>query len=275
MTVSSVAYLCSLAVGLMFLITGILKVIEPWKFFQHLAKLRLIPPKLLTTSVYTFNGFECALGVALIAGVKPLIIIPLGMALLVFSSFLTYWGTSTGKTEDCGCYNGWVEVSPVQSIGLNVLYISLLGVALVYGQTEATLLWQWDICVVTFLLGLGLSGGSLDYRIRKGKPFIDLSPLQANRPWQAEWFDGYTEIMSGSHIITFLGPNCPHCKNLLNVLKVIHSREDLPEVFGVIQLTTDEEGQDYVDGYALNFPVGGLEPKFWDKLQIMGVPIRF
>ena len=78
--------------------------------------------------------------------------------------------------------------------------------------------------------------------------------------------------MSGEKIVIFLSPQCPQCKKWLNVLKVVHYRDDLPEVTGAIALKTIEGGQKFVDSYGLNFPVVALEEKQYDKLAIMVVP---
>jgi len=267
----------TLIVGLVFLLTGFAKVIEPWIFTQHIFKLGLLPPPWVMTASYLFTAIECALGVALIFAVVPSITIPASILLLIGLSALTYWSTSTGRTEDCGCYNQKIEVSPTQSLILNGIYITLLIVGLAFNPGYPTQAWQWMLVGITFATSYGAAGGSFVYRMTKGRPFIDLGPIQAEKPWKAEWLTDEinTALNTDNGIIVFMSTSCPHCKNWLDVLKVVHFREDLPDVLGLMALserTTPEQAQEFVDSYDLNFPVGGLEEKQYNKLDVMGVP---
>jgi Methylamine utilisation protein MauE len=266
----------SILVGFILLLTGVAKVIEPWKFFQHIAKLKLLQNfQSIRPAALTFTAIECALGVALILGVLPSGIIPLSILLLIILTFLTYWGTSTGRTEDCGCYNGWLNVTPNQSMILNLVYIALLVIAAFLGNQQPTVLWQWLVVFATLVISGALASGSLEYYWQNSRPYIDLTPLRANRTWQPEWLGDESDatfFMSGAKLIVFLGMKCPACKNWLNVLNVVHYREDLPEVIGTIALTSIEEGQEFVDNYGLNYPIVPIEQKQQDKLGINAVP---
>lgn len=268
--------ICSVIVGLVFLITGIAKTIEPWKFIDRISQLKIVPAKWNLQTALSFTAIECAFGVALILAVEPTITIPMSILFILGLSALTYWSTSTGRTEDCGCYNDMIEISPTTSLILNGVYIVLLIAALILNPWHSTVLWQWMLVLKTLLTTYALAYGSLIYRSTKGRPCIDLTPIQPKHPWQQSWLD--EEINSAlnldSAIIVFLGPKCPACKNWLNVLKVIHNREDLPDVLGIISLasTSVEEGEEFVNSYDLNFPVGGLEAKKYQKLGIAGVP---
>ncbi|MEM1172931.1 MAG: MauE/DoxX family redox-associated membrane protein [Cyanobacteria bacterium P01_H01_bin.35] len=263
-----------LIVGIVFLLTGIAKIIEPWKFLRHIAQLGLLKPVFIVPTSITFIAIESALGIALIFRVFPLVIIPLSILLLIGLSILTYWSTSTGKTEDCGCYNGWLEVSPTQSLILNLIYISLLIVAEFLGKYQPTVLWQWVAVLITLITTYALATGSLKYMQKNGgRPYIDFSPLKENKTWQLEWLgEDSKSLMSGSVILVFMSPQCPQCKNWLNVLMFLQQQDDLPNVAGVVALNNFDEGQDFVDNYALNFPVAVVDKKLYEKLRIEAVP---
>lgn len=272
-----IAWFCASLVGLVFLLTGIAKVIEPWKFLEHIFKLKLLPDGWVLKATMTFIAIECGLGVALLLGFMPYITIPGSILLILGLSVLTYWSTKTGRTEDCGCYNDIIDISPTTSLILNGIYILLLIAAVLLNpETSPALLWQGMLVLFTILTSYALANGSLFYRGSTGYPFIDLTPIQKGRLWQKSWMeeDINEAINWESAIIVFLGPKCPHCKNWLNVLKVIHHRQDLPDVLGIISLstTTVEQGQEFVDGYDLNFPIGGLSGEKFNKLGIAGVP---
>lgn len=264
----------SVLVGIIFVLTGIAKVIEPWKFIGHISKLKLLQPQSSQFAALTFTAVESALGIALILGVFPSIIIPINILLLIGLTILTYWSTSTGRTEDCGCYNGWLDITPTQSLILNFVYIALLIFAAVFCNYQPTFLWQWMLVLATLITSGALASGSLEYWIKNHRPYIDLSPVKINHYWQPEWLgeDSDSELISGSHLIVFLSPQCPQCKKWLNVLKVVHYRDDLPDVLGTIALTTVDEGQEFVDGYDLNYPIVAIEQKQHQKLGISFFP---
>ena len=268
----------SLLVGIIFVFTGIAKVIEPWKFLQHISKLKLLQSSSsLLFAAFTFTAIESALGVALILGVFPSIIIPASILLFIGLMILTYWSTSSGLTEDCGCYNCWVDVSPTQSLILDIVYIVLLAFALIKGNYQPTVLWEWVMVLATFVSSGTLTFASFEYFEKNGSPYIDLSPLQTNRTWQPKWLgeDKDSKLMSGNNIVIFLSTECPQCKKWLNVLKLVHYRDDLPEVVGVVDINTVNERQEFVESYGLNYPVIGVDAKQYEKLQIISVPTAF
>ena len=264
----------SVLVGIVFLLTGIAKVIEPWKFIDHLAKLKLLPPQSIQFVGLIFTAFESALGVALILGVFPSVIIPVSILLLIGLTILTYWSTSTGRTEDCGCYNGWLDITPNQSLILNFVYLALLVFAAIRGEYQPTVLWQWLVVLATLLTSYVLATASLEYWIRTNRPYFDLAPVKINRTWQPEWLgeDEDLGLISGNKLVVFLSPQCAQCKKWLNILKVVHYRDDLPDVVGTIAVTKVEELQEFVDGYGFNYPIIGMEAKQQSKLGIRSFP---
>jgi uncharacterized membrane protein YphA (DoxX/SURF4 family) len=213
MTESFFVNISVLVVGLVFLITGVAKVIEPWKFFEHISNLQLLQEfQSIRLAALSFTAIECALGVALILGVFTSITIPVSILFLLGLTVLTYWSTSSGRTEDCGCYNGLLEVTPIQSIILNLVYAALLIFAAFFDNYQPTVLWQWVVVLATLVTAGALAHGSLLYYWSKRRPYIDLTPVQVNRTWKQEWLgeDSDVTFMSGSKLVVFLGIKCPH-----------------------------------------------------------------
>ncbi len=273
MMLFTLASTASTIVGSIFIFTGLAKVIEPWKFTQHIAKLNLVNSQLIIPVALTFTAIESALGVALILGVFPSLIIPVSILLLFGLSMLTYWSTSTGKTEDCGCYNGWLEITPTQSLILNTIYIFLLIFAEFFGKYQPTVFWQWLVVLITFITSYALAAGSLEYMQENGRPYIDFTPLQQNRIWQIEWLgEDSKSLMSGSVIVVFMSPECSQCKHWLGVLKLVQWQDDLPAIVGLIDTENIQAGQNFVDSNFLNFPVVAVDKKLYRKLKIEVVP---
>ncbi|CDM94551.1 MULTISPECIES: MauE/DoxX family redox-associated membrane protein [Limnospira] len=261
-------------VGSVFLLTAIAKISEPWKFAQHIAQLRLFTSGLIEPITITFIAVEATIGTALIFGATPAIMIPFSIIILMGLSWLTYWSTSTGKTEDCGCYNGWLKITPNQSLLLNLLYIIFLGVGLIGNYNTGTILWRWMIVIATFLVSYTAASASLAYLDIHGYPFLDLAPIQANRPWQNQWLGEAVDLdlSLGSKLIVFMSPRCPQCKDWLQVLKIVHDCPELPDVLGVVAFTNYDEMRWFVDSYQLNFSVVALDSVAYDRLKIDTVP---
>mgnify|MGYP001066076163 CR=1 FL=1 len=267
------ASITSNIVGSIFLLTGIAKVIEPWKFAQHITKLNLVNPKLIIPVALTFTAIESALGVALILGVFLNLIILVSILLLFGLSMLTYWSTSTGKTTDCGCYNGLFEITPTQSLILNAIYIFLLIFAEFFGKYQPTIFWQWLVVLITLITSYALAAGSLEYIQENGRPYIDFTPLQENRMWQIEWLgEDSKSLMSGSVIVVFMSPECSQCKHWLSLLKLAQWQDNLPAIVGLIDTENLQIGQNFVDRYFLNFPVVAVDKRLYKKLKIEVVP---
>lgn len=263
-----------LFVGTVFLLTAIAKIIEPWKFAKHIAQLRLFNSRLIQPITIIFIAIEAAIGIALILQATPSIIIPVSIIILTGLSGLTYWSTSTGKTETCGCYNGWIDITPKQSLLLNLLYIILLTGGLFYTTPKNTVLWPWMVIFSTFLISYAGASGSLAYLDNHGYPLIDLAPIQANRPWQNEWLGEAVDLdlSSGSTLIVFMNPHCPQCKDWLQILKLVHASHQLPNVLGIIAFTNYDEMRWFVDSNNLNFSVVALDTEAYNHLKIDTVP---
>jgi len=271
-------------IGCIFLLTGIAKVLEPWKFIQHVSQLRLLKVKLITPVSLTFTAIEVALGVALIMNVAPFIIIPTSIVLLIGFSILTYWSTSTKRTEDCGCYNGWLQITPAQSILLNLVYTTGLILTLAWlgyheghqGNTAST--WQWLLLLAALIISGVLANASLKYLKENGRPYLDLSPILEQQLWQIQWLgEDITQLhqlMSDVKIkiLVFLTPGCPLCQNWLEMLKIIHSQERLPDVLVIVDILDSDEKQKFVSDYALDFPVISMVGEQYPKLGINVVP---
>lgn len=261
-------------VGSVFFLTGLAKAIEPWKFAQHIAQLRILNSRFIQPVTLTFTALECAVGTALIFNATSAIIIPFSIVLLIALSGLTYWSTSTGRTESCGCYNGWLEVTPTQSIIFNLFYIISLSLSLFLSPKQPGVLWPWMAVCAAFVTGYAAASGSLAYLDRHGYPPIDLAPIQAHRPWQNEWLGEHfnLDFNSGSKLVVFMSPRCPQCKDWLQVLKIVHACPELPDVVGVVAFTYYDELRYFVDSYELNFSVVALEPSQYDRLGIDTLP---
>ena len=173
-----------------------------------------------------FTILECVLGIALILRLFPQWLFISTIVLLLLLSGLTYWSTSTKRTDDCGCYNGLIDISPKQSLLLNAVYITLMGLAWFYPVADIlTVSQQVTALFISLATSSLLTAVSYIYYWKNKKPILDLELLKVNRSWQPQWLKEYAEsLTTREKLVVFLMPGCPTCKNWLKVLKVVHQR---------------------------------------------------
>lgn len=268
-------------IGSIFLLTGIAKILEPWKFIQHISKLRILSFQVITPVSIIFIASEVALGIGLIMNIAPFITIPTSIALLIGFSILTYWSTSTDRTEDCGCYNGWLQITPAQSLLLNLVYITGListFIGFIYQENllNTTSIWQLFLILGSLIISGTLANSSLKYLRENGRPYIDLSPIREQQPWQTEWLgENVTQLhqlMLSVKILVFLTPGCLVCQKWLDMLKVVHSQKHLPDVIVILDINDNDEKEKLGSDYALDLPAISISEEQYKKLGINVVP---
>lgn len=142
-------YFSTFIVGAVLLITGVVKALSSEQFLLHSYRYGLLPLQTVLPAAIAFIGLESALGVALIFYEFPQWLIPGSILLLLILSALNFWSTSSGRTEDCGCYGGLLVITPNQSLLLNLGYILLLGIAWRYPiKDHHTETWQWILALI-------------------------------------------------------------------------------------------------------------------------------
>jgi thioredoxin-related protein len=245
-----IAYIATLIVGLVFLVTGTVKALSSRKFVEHISQYGIIPGQIIVPVGVIFIGWEFSLGAALILHVYPQWLVPGTLALLTLLSITIIWSTSSGRTEDCGCYGGLAIITPTQSILLNLGYISVMGLAWYYPVANyETATWKWILSLVLFVLALISAQKSIN------NPVVDLSYLKVGKQWQARWLENSShDLTQGTHFIVFLGQQCPYCKRWVPLLNVMNAQSHLPNVTAVMTLN-DTEIATFKAKHLVHFPV--------------------
>lgn len=258
-----------LVVGLTFISSGVIKAIAPHVFQTHLSKLGWIPWKLIPGSVVAAAAAETGWGAALIFRTAPAVMIPVTIVALVVFTVITVWSVKSGRTTDCGCYGGYVVPSMGQSVGLNGVFILLLLVTPVHSTiTFGGDVWKTIVAIVAAIASGTLAHAGLRRLAKTGEFLISTSPLKVGRAWSSRW--GTPLSHDGEHLVSFLGPDCPHCKAWVRVLNVVYGKDGLPSVDGVVA-TSNEKLQEFSDTSGIRFPVHIIPQTLMNRL-VYGVP---
>lgn len=253
-------------VGVVLAFAGLAKALEPDHFVRHLRNLRLFPEGWLLPLTVAVASFQCGLAAALMLRVWPPVVLPAAMLSLLGLAALGYWSTATGRTPDCGCYNGLVTFSPLQSLLLDVGYVALLGISWWWGVTAADpRSWRGAVVLLAALAGGGLAWGLSRYSARNGKPLVELTPMRVGRPWNPRWVQGLSMTGDEDKLVVFLGANCSHCMKWIKPLNTVHHLPGLPSVQGVVTLAP-ERLPDYLSRSSARFPVVAVTP--WESARL-------
>jgi Rps23 Pro-64 3,4-dihydroxylase Tpa1-like proline 4-hydroxylase len=249
-----ISYLSTFIVGTIFLITGLIKAFSSKDFIFQNYRYGLFPFPTVPYIAIAFIGLETALGVALILHEFPQWIIPSSIVLLVALSILNYWSTSTGRTEDCGCYGGVVIITPQQSLLLNLGYIALLIFAwfnpIPNHQTQT---WQW-ILALTVMVDASIFG----WHSRK-QPIFDFNRLKEGNRWKKGWLKNSPyNLQQDSYFIVFFSQTCGYCKRLVPFLNMMQTQKSLPQVLGILSIN-DEEIEAFKMEQRARFPIISMD----------------
>lgn len=256
-------------VGATFVWAGFIKAISPHVFEQHLYKLGWIPRRQVPNFVTLAAALEAGWGAALILGATPAVVLPTTAIALVGLTGISWWGVRSGRTTDCGCYGGYVVPSLAQSVALNAAFVALIIIAWLTQPATTTPLWKVTTVLVIAIVAGVLAAASARFLRENGRFMMDLSPLKTGKAWRARW--GAT-IPEGNdeHIVSFLGPECPHCKHWVRVLNVIDKTPGLPRVVGVVAASGDKLDE-FVTTSGIQFPMHTIPQTLMSRL-VWGVP---
>lgn len=257
-------------VGATFLWAGAVKAISPHVFYQHVSRLGWIPGRHVRSAVTAAAGLEGAWGVVLILGVAPALILPATALLLVVLTATSWWGVKSGRTTDCGCYGGYVVPSLAQGILINAAFAALVMSAwLMVPRSGFSADWKLAVTFVVGILFAALAAASLRFLRAHGRLMLDTSPLKAGHRWRARWGargpDDAEELL-----VSFLGPDCPYCRQWVRVLNAMHKTPGLPRVVGVVA-TSKEKLETFVENSGIVFPMTTIPQTLMSRL-VWAVP---
>ncbi|HUR00869.1 MAG TPA: MauE/DoxX family redox-associated membrane protein [Gemmatimonadaceae bacterium] len=253
-------------VGATFLWTAGIKAVAPQKFQDHLTFLKIPLGAHVKTWARLAAGLEAAWGVALVSGIASAVLYPATAIVLVALGALTWWSVSSGRTDDCGCYGGFIAASLWQSVGLNALFASLCLAAWKLSPVALDIpAFKVLIAIATGIVFVLVTMQSQSLLESRGWALVDVNPLRENVPWRHSWAAGSTETIKGEVLVAFLGPDCPYCSQFVTMANAFVQAPGLPPVIGVI--ATSAKGlREYVKENDIGFPVVRISASLINRL---------
>lgn len=205
----------SIITGLVFLISGLSKIVDVFGFQNLIAQygfpsLHILAPFIVIA--------EISVGCALLLHIKKRLSALLSLIMLVsFTAAYTYGNVTHGIT-DCGCFGNFIKTeSPALVYIRNVL---LIGASLFVfintksGKNKDIPSWKKSILLTILLPSIFLSG--MTSRILPNK--TQEHPYQ-NKPLQETTLKDYAISSKNKELILFISYGCPHCINSIENFK--------------------------------------------------------
>ena len=231
-------HLGRVALGIVFLAAGFLKGLDPAEFVHQVAAYGLIGMRLSGVAAPALIVLEIVLGVTLVAGVRPLLTGLASILLLLMFIGIEAYGIAAGRTEACGCFGAYVQRTPAQVIGEDLLFVGLaiLAIAGLRGWAGTRPGRAAAVLVVAIVLSgaFVVASPSLpidDYvtRLRAGRTLADLD-LATRLP----------ELLRGRHLIALIDVTDPRAAEIASALDALASRPGAPVVVGLTPATEQE-----------------------------------
>jgi len=203
---SAVGWACAFALGMVFLVSTLLKAPDPAFFAEQVTSYKILPESLGLPSAYLLIIAEGVLAVAMILLVLPRLAISLTMFMLVVFMAATAWAWAHGNAESCGCF-GRSSSGPMGVIVKDTLFLIVGALALKFLHWNPK--WKKNRIVFGLLLPIMISlpfwmpKAPVDRFVTPVRPGADLSKIAA---------DGMkVPISKGSVYLALLGNECEGC----------------------------------------------------------------
>ena len=206
-----VALVLRMALGALFIVSAIAKLIGIDRFEIYIFSFNLLPLTWSMMAARLVIVAELLVGIGLMANIAKRLVDTCALLMLVcFTLFLGYAALS-GRTDSCQCMGGLVEFDPLQSIAKNAVLLLLLVVAM--GARPWSWRPRWFVWLPVVLA-----------------PTVTVFVLSAPDNWlfgpsdeiyNAEQLDSAIapdgelaplKLAEGRHAVAFLSPGCQFCR---------------------------------------------------------------
>lgn len=143
-------------IGLVFIFSGFIKINDPLGFSYKLEEyfevfsLEFLHNYALFFSIF-FCTLEIVLGLGLIIGYRPKLILPALLGLILFFTFLTFYSAFYNKVTECGCFGDAIKMTPWQSFYKNLALTFFILILWIYRKT---IIPFWNGKIGFWILGM-------------------------------------------------------------------------------------------------------------------------
>lgn len=173
--------ICTIIVGLVFIFSGFVKVIDPWgtalKVNEYLSiyGMEWLTPASMTFSIW-LCGAELMMGLMLLFRVRTRLISIFALVSMSFFTVLTFLSATWIPVEDCGCFGDALKLTPWETFFKNLIILPMVVVIWYRYRPDKIFVFKRIELVLTclfFTIAMGL-GAYCYYH----KPLVDFLPYK-------------------------------------------------------------------------------------------------
>lgn len=249
--------LAPIILGLLFVVAGGSKVLDPRSFITSLASYG-VPEALRYPLAMVLPGVELVLGFVLLLRWQVRTAAAATAGLMVVFLVAIAWGWSSGTLEECGCFGPFLERTPGEAFAIDLVYLAMaIGLFVVSPATKfVTNTWRSGALAAMTLGAIALT--MVAYNAGPGG-------LGATTTIGDAVVAG-ADLSTGEHLLYLFHHECPHCAD--NSPKVAnYARDpDLPPVTGLTYNTAQVFIDRYAERYGFDFAIQSLAPRNFARI---------
>ncbi len=288
--------------GLLFIGSAALKAVDFAAFAEQVSYYGIVQDEThLQVVAGLVIGLEVALGLALLIGWWPRVVLPVTALLLLAFTGLILYAWFYNDLQECGCFGSFFAMPPAVSVGKNIVLLCLLPLAWprVHPAATATVLYHVPPaasgrlkpfiagCAAGVLLALALEIAAFaiyavffrDHMMSNlEKKMLAPSPPGTPMPYDWKLRDAagepvdMTRFQGQPLFLVFFSASCPKCEAQLPALQRFYTALDGEAVAFVAVVTRDSDRLDpLMTRQGCSFPVyrfGETRPPLFEHVQV-------
>ena len=242
--------------GLLFLVAGIAKVLDPWSFLGSLGGYG-VPGWMRTPVALVLPAVEVGVGVMLLLRWQVRLAATVAAALMAVFLVAVGYGWAAGTLQECGCFGPMMEREPRDAFLMDLAFMLIaLGVCVWTPATRSRTDWRAAALAIASFAALGMS-------------FVGYTsgPSGASAAALGRTMDmREVDLERGEHLLYLFHHECPHCAAMSPRVSEYTKDGALPPVVGLTYETSGSDVNSYRKRYDLQVPVQVLPPQTFIRI---------
>ena len=266
-------------IGAVLLLAGLLKAYEPNTFIQQIGEYEILTNlALIKTLAWSLIALECALGTALIVGLRRRWAIPAATALLLVFIGAVGWAWAKGAIENCGCFGSWAKRTPAQAMTEDVLMLAaIVGAWFLYrGEPARFRRFRLVTVVAVLLAGVTLTVIASNSERQSVDPLARLqAQSQQPSPFAGLPVEGLPlKLEEGNWLVALIDTGCTHCQASVPALNQVATQPDKFPPLVALCSNSAQEVEAFQQKFDAKFPLGRISYPDFTRLFERGKPPR-
>lgn len=238
MKINSIPRILSILVGLIFLSSGFIKLLDVAAFQNLIIQYGLSFCQYLAPFIILLEIF---LGLSFILNImqRTTAILSLCM-LLIFTGVYTY-GYFVNSVEDCGCFANLVKSTPTITYLRNFTLISMLVYIIFFEQTASNSIAQWKVVILLTVMIPSIFAAGMTFRIKKYDKVTH--PFEGKNVSETP-LERFVGTDDKSKLVLFMSYQCQHCWNSIENYKAYVENNFVDSVLCYALCTTTQSETD-------------------------------